>query len=97
MIWLRKKRPETVPDRTDWLGTALSVGSRIVWPCDAHMKGTVGSATKQMAIGTVTELTEAQMVVRVERRSRTGAPKTGYDRTHVKLSAVGMANATVIG
>lgn len=96
MIWRRRKVVKPAPTHTDWLGTPLEVGSRVVWPCDAHKSGSVGTATKQMAVGYVVELGATFMVVRVERRSRTGAPKAGYDRAQVKLSEVGMANATVV-
>lgn len=74
----------------------MTVGSRILWPCDAHKAGSVGTATKQVAVGVIEQISDLEIVVRVERRSRTGAPKVGYDRELVRLKAVGMANATVI-
>lgn len=95
MIWRRRKVVKPAPAHTDWLGNPLEVGSRVTWPCDAHKSGSVGTATKQMAVGVVTEIGESFMRIRVEKRSRTGAPKLGYDRSEVKLGAVGMANVTV--
>lgn len=83
--------------KLDWLGTPLGVGSRIVWPCDAWGTPGVGGGTKQVAVGYIIEVLESGLRVRVERRSRTGAPKTGYDRGVIRLTPVGMANATVIG
>ena len=79
-------------DRQDWLGRPMIDGSRISWPCD----GT--NNTKQMAVGHIVNfLDNGGAYVEVERRSRTGLPKPGYDRKFVHLSAVGVANAVVVG
>lgn len=85
-------------DRLDWLNRNMVAGSRIVWPCDAYgsMSGP-GRGSKQMAVGVLVEfLDNGGATVDVERRSRTGSPKPGYDKTRVRLSAVGLAQATVV-
>lgn len=94
-IWPRRQSaladtPDERFGHQDWLGKPMVVGSRIVWPCDAY------GNTKQMAVGTVVELRENGLTVAVERRSRTGVPNRKYDRVNVHLTAVGMANATVV-
>lgn len=89
--WTEEEAPiETKFDTFDWLGRAVVVGSRITWPCDAY------GNTKQMAVGVISEIRENGLTVKVERRSRTGAPKAGYDRSHIHLTRVGMANMVMV-
>lgn len=75
---------------SDWLGTPIEVGSTVVYPSEAY------GSTKQMTLATVKEIRANGLTVDVARRSRTGRPNERYQRTRVRLTAVGIANLTVI-
>lgn len=80
---------------TDWRGMPIRVGSTVVYPCEAY--GHSAGRSTQMAEGTVVALRENGATIEVDRRSRTGKPDDKYGRTRVRLTAVGLANVTVLG
>lgn len=106
--WQGRVRQSELPQRvpsgevgemgpSDWLGTPILVGSKIVYPSEAYGSNTgPGRGTKQMTLATVLELRSNGLTVSVDRRSRTGRPNGEYERTKVRLTAVGIANLTVI-
>lgn len=83
----------------DWLGVPIRRGNVILYPADAFtMNPSTGKRlrTTQMTLAVVTAVREDGLSVEVQRRSKKGKPNPKYDRVNVHLSALGMANVTVI-
>lgn len=76
---------------SDWLNQPIFVGSLIVFGCETRDR------VRQVALAKVVSIDDlGGCTADIIRRSKTGKPSATADRKRVKLSASGVANATVL-